>query len=94
MVKPIQQPKTILTILFLVCFLLTAPSLWASEGERLDVDVHLGLLSGAGVICNTGKLSADYKSCVSAYTGIDLVKDHGLNAVSFTDYMLECQHDP
>ncbi len=40
--------------IFLTLLFCIAPSSGASEGNRLDVDVHLGLLSGAGVICNTG----------------------------------------
>ncbi len=39
--------------IFLTLLFCIAPSLGASERNRLDVDVHLGLLSGAGVICNT-----------------------------------------
>ena len=48
------KKTTGLFVLFLILALFFMPSLGASEGERLDVDVHLGLLSGAGVICNTG----------------------------------------
>ena len=41
-------------IIFLALLFCIVPSLGASEGNRLDVDVHLGLLSGAGVSYDAG----------------------------------------
>ena len=41
-------------LVFIFISLIIAPSLMASSGDGLDVDVHLGLLSGAGVSYNKG----------------------------------------
>ena len=49
-----QLPRISLLIVFLALSLLILPSLLASPGDGLLVDIHLGLLSGAGVLYDTG----------------------------------------
>ena len=54
MAKSVHHPKTILILLFLVFSLIIAPSASASNESRLDININLGLLSGAGVSYDKG----------------------------------------
>ena len=51
---PVSKHVRRLLLLFLILSLLLIPSIAASTGDGLDVNIHLGLLSGAGVSYDKG----------------------------------------